>query len=146
MEARRRVSYLPKKTLADVAREGAASQRPPAAVRPTSSELAATPSAPAAVAASAAPPTQQTGPSTPKAGAAEAAPTSKAPSSAGNGQRSQIPQGDPSTSGLVGAGVLPSGAGLSRKTSRSQERLSGVSQQAMDTTPVLKAHQTLKEL
>ena len=63
-EARRRVSYLPKNTFAEVARQGAASQRLPAAVRPTHSEPAVTPSAPSAAAASAAPPSQNKGPST----------------------------------------------------------------------------------
>ncbi|XP_049525930.1 uncharacterized protein LOC125946473 [Dermacentor silvarum] len=63
-EARRRVSYLPKKTFADVTRQGAASQRLPAAVRPTHSEPPVTPSAPSAAAASAAPPTLKKGPST----------------------------------------------------------------------------------
>ncbi|XP_049517339.1 uncharacterized protein LOC125943048 [Dermacentor silvarum] len=63
-EARRRVSYLPKNSFAEVARQGAASQRPPVAVQPTRSEPAATPSAPSAAAASAAPPTLKKGPST----------------------------------------------------------------------------------
>ncbi|XP_070389322.1 uncharacterized protein [Dermacentor albipictus] len=143
-EARRRVTYLPKKTFADVTCQGAASQRPPAPVGPTSIESAVTPSAPTVVAASAAPPTEQKGPSTPKMGAAEAAPTSPAPCSAGNGRRSQIPQGAPSTSWLVGAGVLTSEAGSFLVTSRSQEHVFGVAQEAMDTTPFLKAHQEPK--
>ncbi|XP_070386410.1 uncharacterized protein [Dermacentor albipictus] len=63
-EARRRVSYQPKNTFADVPRLEAATERLPAAVRPTSSESAITPPASAAVAASAAPPPQQKGPST----------------------------------------------------------------------------------
>ncbi|XP_049523873.1 uncharacterized protein LOC125945682 [Dermacentor silvarum] len=63
-EARRRVSYLPKNSFAEVARQGAAPQRPLAAARPAHSEPAVTPSAPSAAAASAAPPSQKKGPST----------------------------------------------------------------------------------
>lgn len=55
-EARRRISYLPNGSFADVARQGAASQRLPAAVQRTRSELAVTPTAPSAAAASAASP------------------------------------------------------------------------------------------
>lgn len=55
-EARRRISYLPNGSFADVARQGAASQRLPAAVQRTRSELAVTPTSPSAAAASAASP------------------------------------------------------------------------------------------
>ncbi|KAH8038926.1 hypothetical protein HPB51_004038 [Rhipicephalus microplus] len=58
-EARRQVSYLPETSFAEVARQGAAPRRPPAPVWHTRSEPAVTPSAPSAVAASAAPPSKK---------------------------------------------------------------------------------------
>lgn len=110
-EARRQVSYLPETSFAEVARQGAAPRRPPAAVWHTRSEPAVTPPAPSAVAASAAPPSKK----------------------------------DPPTSGLGGAKVSSSEARPSKQTQRSQERVSSASQEAMDTTPSVRAQPAPKD-
>lgn len=110
-EARRQVSYLPETSFAEVARQGAAPRRPPAAVWHTRSEPAVTPPAPSAVAASAAPPSKK----------------------------------DPPTSGLGGTKVSSLEARPSKQTLRSQERVSSASQDAMDTTPSVRAQPAPKD-
>ncbi|XP_037526094.1 uncharacterized protein LOC119403220 [Rhipicephalus sanguineus] len=169
-EARRRCSPFYGTFYADAARRGAAPQRPPPQVQLARSEPFVAP-APVVEAVTSAPPTPQESPATlgslaptqPPAracatrtehagpsrpvtvGAAKAASLSPVPAGAVDEQRSLDPKTVPSTSGLVGSKISSSVARLSRETSRSYERSSGASQEAMDTTPILTAHQAPKE-
>ena len=170
-EARRRCSPFHGTFYADAARRGAAPQRPSPQAQLARSELSALAPAPVVEAVTSAPPTPQESPATlgslaptqPPAracatrtehagssrpvtvGAARAASPSPAPAGAVDEQRSLDPKTVPSTSGLVGSKISSTVARLSRETSRSLERSSGASQEAMDTTPILTAHQAPKE-
>lgn len=131
-EARQRFSIVKGTSYADAASRGAAPLRQKAAVRVTDSEPTVLPSASLKGAAKAVSPSTKL-PATPVVSG-----------SAGNSQRSSDPLSTPSTSGLVGTQASSLVAGHSRKT-RSQERVSSVSHEAMDTTPSSMAQSAPKE-
>ena len=165
-EARKRCSPFHTTTYADAALQGAVSQRPLPPAQPARSELSLVAPAPRVEVAKSTPPNQQTGPVTlglpapqqssvaacasrsepagppaaPTVGAVKVASPSAAPAGASNSRKAA-----PSTSELVGANASSFAGRLSRQTSRSQERVSGASQEAMDTTPIPTAHQAPKE-